>query len=96
MGALVVVGIASFGGWAFLEARREMEQIQQDLGSWVGADHDDSNTQVHLHDTYYTLAYPGWTIAAGGVFLVGLAALFAPRVFIALYPKNRETEQDAP
>jgi hypothetical protein len=96
MGALVVVGIASFGGWAYLEARRDIEQIQQDLGSWVGTADDESGTQLHIHDTYYTLANPGWTIVAGGVFVVGLAALFAPKLFLALYPKKRDTEQAAP
>jgi hypothetical protein len=95
IGALVLLGIASAGGWAYLDAKQQMERISKDLGTWSQSEGSESGMHLHMHDTYYVVASPVWTVAAILGIGVGLTAVLSPGIFHLSRRDRPNTEQGA-
>lgn len=92
VGALILVGIGCVCGWAYFDARRKLQEIHEEVATWTDLPGSMSGAQLHMHDTYYVIANPGWTTAAIVGIGIGFALLFAPRVLHSFWLKKRNTE----
>jgi hypothetical protein len=93
VGALILLAIASVGTWVYLDAKRQMEELSDAFAAWSESGSSESGTQLHMHDSYYAVASPEWTIAAILGIVVGLTAVHSPGIFYRSGRNAPNTEQ---